>query len=59
MKRSFGFAQDDIEGGFVKNGGLDERAIALASSAGASPALLRASPSRRTAPLTIPKEDYA
>ncbi len=47
MKRSFGFAQDDVlryaqdevEGGFVRNGGLDEGATALASSDGASPTL--------------------
>ncbi len=41
MKRSFGFAQDEVEGGFARNGGLDEGATALASSGGAS-ATLRA-----------------
>ena len=44
MKRSFGFAQDDIGGRFVRNGSLGARAIELASIGGASPTLRASSP---------------
>ena len=37
--RSFDFAQDDIEGRLVRNGGLDTPTTKLASSGGASPTL--------------------